>query len=67
METVEELRTRLDVLSSDRDIGDGDVSEPKVEAAEEEVVQVTPEMRFFQSVLKSIARPWNQLVSVYQG
>lgn len=24
-------------------------------------------MRFFQSVLKSIARPWNQLVPIYQG
>ena len=24
-------------------------------------------MRFFQSVLKSTARPWNQLVPLYQG
>lgn len=67
METIEELRARLDVLSSDRNIDDGDVSEPEVEATEEDVVQVTPEMRFFQSVLKSIARPWNQLVPIYQG
>jgi len=67
METVEELRTRLDVLTSDRNRDDGDVSEPEVEATKEEVVQVTPEMRFFQSVLKSTARPWNQLVPIYQG
>lgn len=60
METVEEMRARVDALTSDRNIDDGDVSEPEIEVAEEEeVVQVTPEMRFFQSVLKSMARPWN--------
>ena len=48
----------MDALTSDRNIDDGDVSEPEIEAAkEEEVVQVTPEMRLFQSVLKSTARP----------
>ena len=67
MESIEELRARLDALTSDRNIDDGDVSEPEVEATEEEAVQVTPEMRFFQSVLKSTARPWNQLVPIYQG
>jgi len=68
METVEELRARVDALTSDRNIDDGDVSEPEVEAAEEEeAVQFTLETRFFQSVLKSTARPWNQLVPVYQG
>lgn len=55
------------MLTLDRNIDDGDVSEPEVEATEEEAVEVTPEMRFFQSVLKSTARPWNQLVSIYQG
>ena len=68
METIEELRARVDALASDRNIDDGDVSAPKVEAVEEEeVVQVTPEMWLFQSVLKSTATPWNQLVLVYQG
>jgi len=67
MESLEELQARLNALTSDRNIDDGDVSEPEVEATEEEAVQVTPEMRFFQSVLKSTARPWNQLVPVYQG
>eukprot|EP00253_Pinus_taeda_P034844 PITA_34844 len=67
MENIEELRARLDALASDRNIGDGDVSESEVEATEEEAVQVTPEMRFFQSVLKCKARPWNQLVPIYQG
>lgn len=66
METVEELRARLDALTSDRNIDDGDVSEPEVEATEEEVVEVTPEMRFFQSVLRSTARPKIE-VPVYQG
>ena len=68
METVEQLRARVDALTSDRNIDDGDVSEPEIEATEEEeAVEVTPEMRFFQSVLKSTARPWNQLVPIYQG
>lgn len=68
METVEELRARVDAVTSDRIIDDRDVSEPEIEATEEEeVVQVTPEMRFFQLVLKSTARPWNQLVPIYQG
>eukprot|EP00253_Pinus_taeda_P016200 PITA_16200 len=67
MESIEELQARLDALTSDRNIDDGDVSEPEIEATEEEAVQVTPEMKFFQSVLKSTARTWNQLVSVYQG
>ena len=66
METVEELRTRLDVLTSDRNIDDGDVSDPEVEAAEDEVVAVTLEMRFFQSVLRSIARPKTE-VSIFEG
>jgi len=68
METVEQLRARLDALTSDRNIDDGDVSEPEIEAAEEEeAVEVTSKIRFFQSVLKSTARPWNQLVPIYQG
>ena len=58
----------MDALTSDRNIDDGDVSEPEIEdAEEEEAVQVTPEMRFFQSLLKSTAKPWNQLVPLYQG
>lgn len=34
METVEELRARVDALTSDRNIDDGDVSEPKIEDVE---------------------------------
>ena len=67
METVEELQARVDALTSDRNIDDGDVSEPEIEAAEEEeTVQVTPEMRFFQSVLRSTARPKTE-VPIYEG
>ena len=66
-EDVEELRARLDALTSGRNIDDGDVSEPEDEATEEEAVEISPEMKLFQSVLKSTAMPWNQLVPVYQG
>ena len=55
---MEELRARVDALTTSRNIDDGDVSEPEVEAVEEEeAVQVTPEMRFFQSMLRSTAKP----------
>lgn len=37
-ETIEEPRARVDALNSDRNIDDGDVSEPEIEAAEEEEV-----------------------------
>eukprot|EP00253_Pinus_taeda_P003119 PITA_03119 len=65
-EDIEELRARLDALISGRNIDDGDVSEPEAEATEEEAVEISPEMKLFQSVMKSTARPWNQLVPVYQ-
>eukprot|EP00253_Pinus_taeda_P007545 PITA_07545 len=64
---IEEPRARLDALTSGRNIDDGDVSEPEAEAIEEEAVEITPEMKLFQSVMKATARPWNQLVPVYQG
>ena len=66
MEVVQQMQARLDALTIGKNIDDGDVSEPKVEAVEEEVVAVTPEMRFFQSVLISMARPKTE-VSIYEG
>eukprot|EP00253_Pinus_taeda_P024796 PITA_24796 len=47
-------------------IDDGDVSEAEVEPAEEEVVAVTLEMGFFQSMLRSTAKPKTE-VSIYEG
>eukprot|EP00253_Pinus_taeda_P007814 PITA_07814 len=58
MEAVQQMQARLEALTTGRNIDDGDVCEPEVEAeGEEEFVVVTSEMRFFQSVLRSIARP----------
>ncbi len=66
MEVVKQMQARLDALTTGRNIGDGDVSELEVEAAEEEAIAVTPQMRFFQSVLRSTARPEIE-VSIYKG
>ena len=66
MEAMQQMQARLDVLTTGRHIDDGDVSKPEIEAAEEEAVAVTLEMRFFQSVLRSIARPKTE-VSIYEG
>jgi len=66
MEAVQQMKARMDELIIGRNIDDGDVSEPGVEAAEEEVVVVTPEMRFFQSVFRSIASKKIE-VPIYEG
>ena len=55
MEAVQQMQARLDALTSDRNLDDGDVSETEVEATEEEVIEITSEMRFFHSVLISTA------------
>lgn len=66
MEAVQQMRARLDALAIGINIDDGDVSEPEIEAVEEEAIVVTPEMRFFQSVLRSMTRPKIE-VSLYEG
>jgi len=66
MEVVQQMQARLDALTTGRNIDDGDVSELEVEAVEEEAVAVTPEMRFFQSVLRSTARPKTKVL-IYEG
>jgi len=65
-EAVQQMQARLDALRTGRNIDDGYVSEPEVEATEEEVVAVTPEMGFFQSVLRSTTRPKTE-VPIYEG
>lgn len=61
------MQSRLEALTTGRNIDDGDVSEPKVETKEEEeTIVVTPEMRFFQSVLRSTVRSKTE-VSIYAG
>jgi len=67
MEAMQQMQARLEALTLGRNIDDGDVSEPKVETKEEEeTIVVTPEMRFFQSVLRSTTRPKIE-VSIYAG
>lgn len=67
MEVVQQMQARLEALTAERNIDDGDVSELAVEAeGEEEVVAVTLEMRFFQSALRSTTRPKTE-VSIYEG
>jgi len=61
------MQARLEALIAGRNIDDGDVSEPEVETEEEEeTIAITPEMRFFQSVLRSTARQKTK-VSIYVG
>ena len=53
-EAMQQMQARLEAveMGNQRDVGVGDVSEPEVEVAdEEEPGEVTPEMRFFKSVL----------------
>jgi len=48
------MQARLEAMEMARDKDVGDVSEPEVGAVEEEeLADVTPEMRFFKSVLIS--------------
>lgn len=47
MEAMQEMQARLDAWTTGRNIDDVDVSEPKVEVAEEEAVKITLVMRFF--------------------
>ena len=57
MEAMQQMQVRLEELTAQRNIGDGDVSDPDVETEEEEeTIAANPEMRFFQSVLRSIGR-----------
>ena len=61
------MQARLEAMETGRDADVGDVSNPEVEVAEEEQrVEVTPEMRFFHSVLRSTSRPKTE-VSIYVG
>ena len=48
-------------------VGDGDISEPKIESLEEdEHVAITPEMRFLKSMLGSSSKPRPE-IPIYQG
>eukprot|EP00253_Pinus_taeda_P007419 PITA_07419 len=64
---MQQVQAKLEALIAGRNIDDGDVSEPEDEAeGDEEAVEVTPEMRFFQLVLRSSARPKTE-VSIYEA
>ena len=61
------MKARLEAVEMTRDEDVGDVSELEVGAAEEEEpIDLTPEMRFFKSVLRSTSKPRLQ-VSIYTG
>ena len=65
LEAMQQMPARLEAMEMGRDVNVRDVSEPEAEfAKEEEAVEVTPEMRFFKSVLRSTSRPKLE-VSVY--
>jgi len=67
LEAMQQMQARLEAMEMARDEDAGDVSEPEVGAAEEEEpADVTPEMRFFKSVLRSTSKPRLE-VSIYTG
>eukprot|EP00253_Pinus_taeda_P007293 PITA_07293 len=64
---MQQMQARLEAVEMERDADVGDVSEPKAGVAEdEEPIDVTPEMRFFRSVLRSTSKPRLE-VSIYTG
>lgn len=69
LEAMQQMQVRLQAVEmrNQRDAGAGDVSEPEAEAVEEEEpAEVTPEMRFFKSVLGSTSKT-RLKVSFYIG
>ena len=65
LEALQHMQVRLEAMEMGRDADVRDVSEPEVGAAEdEEPADVTPEMRFFKSVLRSTSKPRLE-VSIY--
>lgn len=69
LEAMQQMQARLEAvqMGNQRDVDVGDVSEPEVEAAEEEEpAEVTLQMRFFKSLLGSTSKPRLE-VSVYTG
>ena len=60
MEVMQQMQAKLEIMEmgNQRDADAGDVSEPEVESIEEgEPAEVTPEIRFFKSVLGSTFKP----------
>ena len=69
MEVMQQMQARLEEMEmkNQRDADAGDVSEPEIESAKEgEPAEVTPEMRFFKSMLGSTSKPRLE-VSVFTG
>eukprot|EP00253_Pinus_taeda_P011013 PITA_11013 len=58
LEAMQQMQARLEAMEMERDADVEDVIEPEVGAAEEEEhADVTLEMRFFKSVLRSTSKP----------
>jgi len=67
LEAMQQMQARLEAMEMARDEYVGDVSEPEVGAIEEEEpTDVTLEMKFFKSVLRSTSKPRLE-VSIYIG
>lgn len=64
---MQQMQARLEAMEMARDEDAGDVSEPEVGATEEEEpADITLEMRFFKSILRSTSKPRLE-VSIYTG
>ena len=59
------MQARLEAMEMGRDADVGDVSEPGAEASKEEPANVTLEMRFFKSVLRSTSKPRLEVSNIY--
>jgi len=67
LEAMQKMQARLEAMKMGRDADVGDVNEPDVGAEEdEELADVTPEMRFFKSVLRSTFQPKLEVL-IYMG
>ena len=66
---MQQITTRLEAMETRNqgNANDGDISEPEIESPEEEEhVAITPEMRFWKSVLGSSSKSGPK-IPIYQG
>ena len=66
LETMKQIQARLGEIELGHQRDPKDVSEPEAEE-EEENVELTPDMRFFKSVLGSTSRPRLEVSSFVRG
>ena len=66
LETMQQIQARLEAIEVGHPRDPEDVSEPEAEE-EEENIELTPDMRFFISVLGSTSRPRLEVSSFARG